>query len=82
VVRSEDVKQSRHFIALHEGAGNLIALKRKGYFGQRPHRGGSVRSHHVASVSVKNLGPILNEQLYAATDVMSDDGGSRRQDVC
>ena len=40
-------------------------------------RGGSVRSHHVASVSVKNLGPILNEQLHAATDVMSDGGGAR-----
>ena len=40
-------------------------------------RGGSVRSHHVASVSIKNLGPILNEQLHAATDVMSDGGGAR-----
>lgn len=40
-------------------------------------RGGSVRSHHVASVSVKNLGPILNEQLHAATNVMSDGGGAR-----
>jgi transposase-like protein len=40
-------------------------------------RGGRVRSHHVASVSIKNLGPILNEQLHAATDVMSDGGGAR-----
>jgi transposase-like protein len=40
-------------------------------------RGGSVRSHHVASVSLKNLGPILNEQLHAATNVMSDGGGAR-----
>jgi transposase-like protein len=40
-------------------------------------RGGSVRSHHVASVSVKNLAPILNEQLHAATNVMSDGGGAR-----
>jgi transposase-like protein len=40
-------------------------------------RGGSVRSHHVASVSIKNLGPILNEQIHAATNVMSDGGGAR-----
>lgn len=40
-------------------------------------RGGSVRSHHVATVSIKNLGPILNEQLHAATSVMSDGGGAR-----
>jgi hypothetical protein len=40
-------------------------------------RGGSVRSHHVASVSAKNLGPILNEQLHADSSVMSDDGGAR-----
>jgi len=40
-------------------------------------RGGAVRSHHVASVSIKNLGPILNEQLHAATNVMSDGGGAR-----
>jgi hypothetical protein len=40
-------------------------------------RGGRVRSHHVASVSAKTLGPILNEQLHAATNVMSDDGGAR-----
>jgi transposase-like protein len=37
-------------------------------------RGGSVRSQHVASVSVKNLGTILNGQLHAATSVMSDGG--------
>lgn len=40
-------------------------------------RGGSVRSHHVATVSVKNLAPILNEQIHAATNVMSDGGGAR-----
>lgn len=40
-------------------------------------RGGRVRSHHVASVSIKNLAPILNEQLHAATNVMSDGGGAR-----
>jgi transposase-like protein len=40
-------------------------------------RGGSVRSHHVATVSVKNLAPILNEQLHAKTNVMSDGGGAR-----
>jgi transposase-like protein len=38
-------------------------------------RDGSARSHHVAAVSAKNLGPILNEQLHAATNVMS--GGAR-----
>ena len=40
-------------------------------------RGGKVRSHHVASVSAKTLGPILNAQLHANTSVMSDDGGAR-----
>ena len=40
-------------------------------------RGGSVRSHHVATVSIKNLAPILNAQLHAATNVMSDGGGAR-----
>jgi transposase-like protein len=40
-------------------------------------RGGSVRSHHVASVSAKTLNPILNAQLHADTNVMSDDGGAR-----
>jgi len=40
-------------------------------------RGGSVRSHHVATASIKNLAPILNEQLHAASSVMSDDGGAR-----
>lgn len=40
-------------------------------------RGGKVRSHHVASVSAKTLGPILNAQLHADTSVMSDDGGAR-----
>jgi hypothetical protein len=40
-------------------------------------RGGSVRSHHVPTVSRSTLGPILNAQLRAATDVMSDGGGAR-----
>jgi len=40
-------------------------------------RGGKVRSHHVANVSAKTLGPILHEQLHEATSVMSDDGGAR-----
>jgi transposase-like protein len=40
-------------------------------------RGGSVRSHHVPTVSAKTLGPILNAQIHADTTVMSDDGGSR-----
>ncbi len=40
-------------------------------------RGGSVRSRHVPTVSVKTLAPILNEQLHAASNVMSDDGGAR-----
>jgi transposase-like protein len=40
-------------------------------------RGGSVRSHHVASVSAKTLRPVFNEQLHADTNVMSDDGGAR-----
>lgn len=40
-------------------------------------RGGKVRSHHVANVSAKTLGPIPREQLDEATSVMSDDGGAR-----
>lgn len=40
-------------------------------------RGGTVRSRHVPTVSIKTLAPILNAQLHAASDVMSDDGGAR-----
>jgi transposase-like protein len=40
-------------------------------------RGGSVRSHHVPSVSADTLRPILQVQIHAASKVMSDDGGSR-----
>jgi transposase-like protein len=40
-------------------------------------RGGSVRSHHVPTVSAKTLRPILQAQIDAASNVMSDDGGSR-----
>lgn len=40
-------------------------------------RGGKVRSHHVPSVSAKTLRPILEQQIHAASNVISDDGGSR-----
>jgi len=40
-------------------------------------RGGSVRSHHVPSVSAKTLRPILQAQIHKDTVVMSDDGGAR-----
>jgi transposase-like protein len=40
-------------------------------------RGGSVRSHHVPTVSGKTLRPILQAQIHADTTVMSDDGGAR-----
>jgi transposase-like protein len=40
-------------------------------------RGGSVRSHHVPTVSAKTLRPILQAQIHADSTVMSDDGGSR-----
>jgi transposase-like protein len=40
-------------------------------------RGGSVRSHHVPTVSAKTLRPILQAQIHADSNVMSDDGGSR-----
>jgi transposase-like protein len=40
-------------------------------------RGGSVRSHHVPTVSAKTLRPILQTQIHADSIVMSDDGGSR-----
>jgi transposase-like protein len=41
-------------------------------------RGGRVRSFHVASVSAKNLRPILHEQLDRASTLMSDDAGQYR----
>ena len=40
-------------------------------------RGGKVRSHHVPSVTAKTLRPIIQEQINAASTVMSDDGGAR-----
>jgi len=40
-------------------------------------RGGSVRSHHVPTVSAKTLRPILQAQIHIDSIVMSDDGGSR-----
>src|SRR5262249_16622294 len=40
-------------------------------------RGGHVRSHHVPTVSARTLRPILEQQIHAATNIMSDDGGSR-----
>ncbi len=40
-------------------------------------RGGSVRSHHVPSISAKTLRPILQAQIGADSNVFSDDGGSR-----
>jgi transposase-like protein len=40
-------------------------------------RGGSVRSHHVPSISAKTLRPILQAQIDADSIVVSDDGGSR-----
>jgi transposase-like protein len=40
-------------------------------------RGGSVRSHHVPSVSAKTLRPIIRAQLAEASRLMSDDGSSR-----
>jgi transposase-like protein len=40
-------------------------------------RGGGVRSYHVPTVSAKTLRPILQEQIHAASRVMSDDGGAR-----
>lgn len=40
-------------------------------------RGGKVRSHHVATVSNKNLGPVLKEQIAAETRVISDDMGAK-----
>ena len=40
-------------------------------------RGGRVRSHHVPAVTAKTLRPILQAQIHADTNVMSDDGGAR-----
>ena len=40
-------------------------------------RGGNVRSYHVPTVSAKTLRPILQDQIHAASRVMSDDGGAR-----
>lgn len=36
-------------------------------------RGGRVRSHHVQHVTAEKLRPILNEQLHAATRLMTDE---------
>ncbi len=41
-------------------------------------RGGRVRSFHVASVSAKNLRPILFEQVDRKSTLMSDDAGQYR----
>jgi transposase-like protein len=57
-------------------AGNIGGKGKEAVF-SLVERGGSVRSHHVATVSAKTLGPILNAQLHADTSVMSDDGGAR-----
>jgi transposase-like protein len=40
-------------------------------------REGRVRSHHVSSVTAKTLRPVMQEQIYAASRVYSDDGGAR-----
>ena len=40
-------------------------------------RGGRVRSHHVPSVNAITLGPILRQQIDAASRVMSDEGGGK-----
>jgi len=40
-------------------------------------RGGSVRSHHVPSISARTLRPILREQIHEDSKLMSDDGGAR-----
>jgi transposase-like protein len=40
-------------------------------------RGGSVRSHHVPTISAKTLRPILKAQLNEASKLYSDDGGAR-----
>ena len=40
-------------------------------------RGGKVRSHHIPNVTAKTLRPILDAQIDAASNTMSDDGGAR-----
>lgn len=40
-------------------------------------RGGRVRSHHVPTVTADTLWPVLKEQINEASNVYSDDGGSR-----
>ncbi len=40
-------------------------------------RGGSVRSYHVASVSNRNLRPVLDQQINATTRVISDEMGAK-----
>jgi transposase-like protein len=40
-------------------------------------RGGSVRSHHVPTVTAKTLRPILQEQIHKDSNLYSDDGGAR-----
>jgi transposase-like protein len=52
------------------GAGKQIAVS-------LVERGGKVRSHHIASVSAKNLRPIVEKQIHEDTAVMSDTGGAR-----
>jgi transposase-like protein len=42
-------------------------------------RGGRVRSHHVAEVSAKTLGVILNAQLHGASHVYTDEGGAMKR---
>ena len=40
-------------------------------------RGGSVRCHHVPSISAKTLRPILQAQIDDSSIVVSDEGGPR-----
>ncbi len=44
-------------------------------------RGGSVRSHHVSSVSRKTLRPILYTQISRASTLMTDDAGQYRDSM-
>lgn len=53
-----------------------------GGFGKEPvialvERGGKVRSHHIPNVTGETLRPILRDQIHAASNVYSDDGGAR-----
>jgi transposase-like protein len=41
-------------------------------------RGGRVRSHHVASVNAKTLGPIISAQIDGATVVYTDEGATSK----